>query len=476
MGVGAIGIGMGMNYGFGGRPQSPKTILPDGDTSVILLHDLDDPRCTVDVGLDLVWNQATGATVHATQAVAANQPALGVGGLGGHRYATFDGATKWMNLTGLADASHDLTFFAVLTDNDAAGGPNERLLMSWTNYGGLQLTNPVNSMVGVMEDSSAANRIVPKLTDPTRGQCLTWRIDDLASYEVFRDGKLIGSAVPATTQTITGTVRLGASNWAETNFASVDLYYLVVVNRACTDAETAAINAWLMARFNLVVSPLSVANCCGWWDLDHATQAGGILTALTDRALAGAINIYGSPTIVSVGGQDFVLFDGINDALAIADAAALDGALGYSHVLKHASFAALPANVTLAQKGRSAVHLNGGIGGHGSAGARFTAVCNSGNDANVGPLAEFTSPAETIAMAIESGVAVRRIDGDGTYASTATAQTTTVGAGSLTWGARETGAGTFDEYSNYAARAGASFARPINRYELEAVRSILEAT
>jgi len=466
------GIGCGANVAMGGgRQRSVKDLLPDGATSVILQLDLDDPRCVVTgSGLSTVWNQATTPLAHATQGTDANRPALGTGGLGGHRYAIGDGLAKHMALTGLADASSDFTVFAVIDQTSLSF--NQQILFSLNNaYDACVTKNVGTNQVGLVDTTAWNDAVAAK----TGAQVLTWRIDSTGpDFEVYRDGKLLGSAAYDGTVTCgPNATILSSVSGAPDFWADCDLYYLVVVNRVCTDAETAAINAWLMARFALTASMASIANLGAWWDLDHATQAGGVLTAVTDRALAQAINVVGAPAIVSVGGQDFVRFDGVDDVLWIADAAALDGAAGCTHVLKHANHEALPVNATLAQKGRSAVHLNGGIGGHGSAGTRLTAICNSGNDADVGPLVELATPAETIAIAIASGAAVRRVDGDGTYASTVTAQTTTVGAGSLTWGARETGASTFDEYTEVDARAAAYYNRPLNQYELIAAHAML---
>jgi hypothetical protein len=418
------------------------------------------------------WADQSGQGNDATQGVAADQPAFeAAGGPNGTPCVTFDsGNTEFLDLTGMVDTSNAYTIFAVF---DPDTNPNGASLFSSTGTGNrLLVYTSTGAAPGTLGLNDGATRIgmVCTLTP----QILTWRYYASPGLDFYRDGSILDASNAHTSNAdIAGTTLLGEFSGGGQHLDG-KLAEIIIYNRKLTDTEVAIVHAYLSNRYAIEFSPLSVADCGAWWDLDNATQSGGVLTAVTDRALGQTINVVGSPAVVSVGSQDFVRFDGSDDVLWIADAAALDGAAGNAHAMKHANCESLPVNATMAQKGRSAVHLNGGLGGHGSAGTRFTAICNSGNDADVGPLAEFTSPAETIAMAIESGVAVRRVDGDGTYASNATAQTTTVGAGSLTWGARETGASAFDEYIEVDLRAAAYYARPLNQQELEAVRSYLD--
>jgi len=462
----AVGKGVSPAYR---RSRAKKKTPKDLISGVIVQLDLDDSRNVVTgSGLSYVHNQADGATVHATQGTDANRPALGTGGLGGHRYATFDGIDDFFELTGMSDASSSYTLFAVC-ETDAT---NDRQRLFGFRDADEVMAVTLGLNVGMYDSgwlegpgaSSAPN-------------VLAWRMDSsTTTCDIYRDGLHLCSESFNGIQSW-DTPRIGIrSNGVDWGLDG-DLYYFVLVNRACTGAEVALVSNWLMAGFGLSASLASIADLGAWWDLDHATVAGGVLTGLTDRALGQTINVVGSPAIVIVGGQDFVRFDGTDDVLWIADAAALDGAAGVSFVMKHAN--ALPNPILgpkmYATKGNSAGSQNGGLTTNGAVGGRFTVQGQGAAALGLGPLAEYTSPAETIAVAFESGAAVRRVDGDGTYASNATAATGVVGPGQLSWGGWDNNAGGHVWLAAYDARAAAYYARPLNEYELKAAHEMLEA-
>lgn len=465
-----MGIGVGIGTPFARSPgPSPKHFMP----GFVLQLDPDDSGIIeIGLGIDTWPNQVHGGTcVSARQTTNNTRPALLVGGgPNGHNGVEFVAATEEeMDLT-LVDASHDYTVFAVVDHTENA---NWQTILGTAGPTTLNFHPTDGNKARVYQDDGCTGMFA--VEGP---HILTFVVDSsgpIASF--YRDGELLATNACDATSVFGGGAWLGDSNDGGENLNGV-LFYLAVANRVFTAPEIALVHAWLANRFDIAFSPLSVANCGAWWNLDYSTQAAGVLTGLTDLALADTINIVGAPAIVSIGGQDFVRCDGINDVLWIGDKAALDGALGNTHVLKHAN--TLPNPVAgfhiYCQKGRLGAHWNGGMSSVGSTGARFAAGGNSGNVADGGPLAEFTSPAEAIAQAFESGAAVRRVDGDGTYASTVTAETTTVGVGSLTWGARETGVGAFNQHAGIDLRAAAYYNRPLNQYELQAVRDVLETT
>ncbi len=430
----------------------------------------DDPRIEVTgLGVSLATDKS-GLGNNGVQGTDLDRPALNpTGWSSGHPTIDFDWANgEFLDFTGLADASNDYTFFVSLNELNGSGGWTEMLFVAISS--GFQVATDRTGNVAIFDVTWKT-----PLTLIPGEQVLAWRLNSSAgTVEIFRDGVLLGVGIYSGTRTISGTVQMG---WqAASNYLDARVADFIIYNRALLDAEMAQVHGYMLPRYRRAFSPLSVANCGAWWDLDHATITADELIALTDRALGQTINVVGSPAVVSVGGQDFVRFDGSDDVLWIVDAAALDGAAGSTHVLKHANAESLPNNTTIAQKGRSGAHFNGGLSGELSSGTRFTAAGHSANVADVGPLAEFTSPAETIAQAFEGGVAVRRVDGDGTYASTAVAATTVVGAGALTWGGRDAGAGpTFDDWMKVELRAGVYYARPINEQELIAVHNFLGA-
>ncbi len=309
-------------------------------------------------------------------------------------------------------------------------------------------------------------------------QFVSWRLESGANCETYRNGTLLGrEPYDSTDRAFNNLTMIGAQNAANDYACDMILTELAIFPTALGVADMALMHAYLSARYALVFSPVFVEGCGAWWDLDNSTQAGGVLLTLTDRALGQTINVVGAPAIVAIGGDDFVRMDGANDVLWITDAAALDGAAGVTHVLKHANTLPNPlaGDHMYVSKGRNGVHWNGGLYALGGLGTRMS-VYTGVTIPNVGPLAEFATPAETIAMAVENGVAVRRIDGDGTYASNATVQVTAVGAGSLSWGAYELNAvPTFGGHAGIDLRFGAYYNRPLNRYGLEAVRAYGDA-
>jgi hypothetical protein len=461
----AVLIGPNTQFPWAGIPATPKDMM-DG---CILQLDPDDTGITEGVsGIDF-WPDQSGENNNGVQATDADRPAhLIGGGINGHNAVEFDGAnTESLDFT-ITDASTDYTVLCVL-DNTAPTVATNMCLWDTnaTNFAFQpQVTSKVNVLDGVNRAGEAA-----KLGE----QILTWRTDTAdTSIEYYRDGVRLAKNEAYTARAFNGATALGQLlGGAQPLYAKIS--YLLVFNRKLTDAELAIIHTWLASRFAITFDFLSIANCGAWWDLDYSTEAGGVLTGLTDLALGGALTIAGSPAIVTIGGQKFVRMDGVDDVIWMADKAALDGATGCTHVLKHANCESLPVNANLAQKGRAALHFNGGLTGQASSGTRFTAAMHSADVVDAGPLAEFTTPAESIACAMESGVAVRRVDGDGTYASTVTAATTQVGAGALSWGAREAAGPVFDFFMEIDLRRAAYYNRPLNEYELKAAQAYADA-
>lgn len=220
--------------------------------------------------------------------------------------------------------------------------------------------------------------------------------------------------------------------------------------------------------------PTDVAGLGAWWDLDHSTVGGGILTALVDRGPLGlTLNIEGAPVVVSIGGKDFVRCDETDDVIWAADEAGLDGAAGVTWIVKHANATAFGAISTLCQKGKAGTHFNGGL--HtGGGNPRWSLSGGSGGQNQAGPLVEFSTPPETIAFAFESGVECRRVDGDGSFSTVATVITGVVGAGHLAWGARQAAVG-FNNFRGVDLRAALFYNRPLPQAELEQAWAFVDA-
>ena len=458
------GVGIGSCVAFGGGGQFRPPSVPG---NILWLRA--DMGITLN-GADVAgWADQSGNGNDAAQGVAADQPAFeAAGGPNGTPCVTFDAAnTEFLDLGAMTDASHDYTVFAVLNQTATAG--TQTLLGS----AAAQLLAAAHTATLAANDSTAWRDVVAAKTGE---QIATWRLDATGTaVEICRDGTKLGSgtydatwawAAPELGKTPGGADHLDAK-----------VAEVIVYNRKLSDAEVALVHAYLSTRYAITFSPLSVANCGAWWDLDHATVAGGVLTAITDRALGAALTVSGTPAVVSVGGQDFVRFDGVDDTIATPHAAALSGTNGVSFVAKYANCLPNPIAGTRMYmcKGHAAGGMNGGLTCNAAAAGRFTVQGQGGAANALGPLAEYTSPAETVAAAFDLAAAVRRVDGDGTYATNATAATGVAGLGKLSWGAWDNNAGGWVWPAAYDCRASVYYARPLNQYELEAVRDYLEA-
>jgi len=249
------------------------------------------------------------------------------------------------------------------------------------------------------------------------------------------------------------------------------LSYLLVFNRKLTDAEVARVHEWLAQRFAIRFVATSIANLGADIDVDKATVAGGIITALTDDSGNGhTVSLTGSPTEQTIGARTYARLNGTDQGVWIPDHATLDGADGNTHVLLWANVSASNANKTYAQKGKQGVHFNGGFGGdNGGSATRSTMQAHTGADLNAGPAIADGA----VAQAFESGAAVRRVDADGTYATNATAVTRGVGVGALTYGGNDNGVPTFSNLGGYDLGRALYYNRPLNELELRAAQRLL---
>jgi len=430
--------------------------------------------CT-DTDAVYTWGNLGTDSTDAVQSTEASRFAYSAaGGVGGRPGCSMDGAADFMDLTGLASTSNDYTVFAVVNKVATSFG----YLFSTAGTGGQAhaYSSDLGGEVEYVNDSAGASVLQASMTGE---QMLTWRVEGTADVECWRDGALlaVGSGEAGNNPEIGGTTYLGknknGTNWDEGVYS-----FFMIVPSKLSDADVAAVHAILLAEYGLAFVAQSIANAGLAWDADDATLSGSDIATLTDTSgNSHTINLVGTVGAVTIGSHQYCRFNGSDNGLQVADHATLDGSTGCTHVLRVANASGiLSSAATVAQKGRAGTHINGGIGDTAlGAGTRFAALMNSADELDVGPVPSASADTEeSLAMAVDSASAVRRVDPDDTYATNATAATITVGAGSLTYGMQETGAGTYDEWADVDVSAGIYYARDLNQYELEAAKTLLD--
>lgn len=303
-----------------------------------------DAAVGVSPGLDGVdvdsWADQSGNGNDATQdGIAGNKPEYSDNtGPNGMPAVIFDkGNLEWMDLTGLSDASQNLTFFAVLIDSNADISDTSYLI-SWHQYGGIMLATGPDDGIGYSDEGTGIpHKIADKLSDQMAPQCLTWKIIPLTSVECFRDGISIGSSVPSTQEDIGTSVALGATHptWANAYHMNGLLSELIIYNTTLSTDHIATVNNYLMNKYSLEFTPRSINGCVLWLRADlGVTLSDDKVTNWADQSGNGNDASQATPANQptwkesSFGEQPSIEFDGINDYLAIADDATLNPGTG----------------------------------------------------------------------------------------------------------------------------------------------------
>lgn len=418
------------------------------------------------------WDNLGSSSINATDA-GGNKPSwTATGGVsGGPGVVIDDSNTELMEIVGLTNASNDYTVFAVY--KQVSLSPVRQALFG-SNTAGLRIMADRNDRVDVHDGTSFRDGMMAITGD----QLTTWAFDASGGkIRYYRDGPQLQESNYDGTWEWGATAEIG-SYPGSTDYADVVLSFFMIVPSLLSDADRNAIHAILLDHFELAFTAQTFADIGLAWDADDATLSGSDIATLTDTSGNGhTINLVGTVPAVTIGSHQYCRFNGSNNGLQIADDATLDGAAGCTHVLRIANASGiLGTAATVAQKGRAGTHINGGIGDTaGGGGTRFAALMNSADELDDGPVPSGVADTEeSLAMAIDSAAAIRRVDPDDTYATNATAATITVGVGSLTYGMQETGVGTYDEHADADVSAGLYFARDLNQWELLAAKTLLD--
>lgn len=259
-------IGLGLGVPFSGGVWSPIRLFNAASNGVLLdASRLDTlfqdaagttPVTTAGQPVGRVLDQSGGAR-HATQSTSAARPTYRLD-IYGRAYLEFDGVDDWLTTASMALAAGGRTVIAALQKrSDASVGTVMETGPDWsTTPGAINLTAPATVATG-----DYGSRTRPAANPANLNSASSFAAPHMAvlslrlaagNYALRVNGVALNGAQPDSVSALTAPINIGGrSNGSR--FGAINLYGLVVIDRALTNAELARAEAWMAAKCGVVL-------------------------------------------------------------------------------------------------------------------------------------------------------------------------------------------------------------------------------
>jgi hypothetical protein len=195
------------------------------------------------------WADQSGNNNDATQGIAARRPEYGAtAGVSGLPGIIFDESnTKWMDITGLANASNDWTILCVLNQGTLTGNPQD-IICHQTGPVVHAATRITFDFVGGYDSTSWRQVAAVLLGD----QLLGWVWDSSGpTITVSRNGSDINFNTYDGTISMAGSAAIGAFWDGSQQWFNGVLSEIIIYPRILTTEELTSLNAYLLAKYSL---------------------------------------------------------------------------------------------------------------------------------------------------------------------------------------------------------------------------------
>lgn len=234
---------------FVAREQATPTAAPPREG--LVLHLAADQGVEVDEhGRVTAWTDASGGGHHAAQTEKASRPELLVDGGNGRPAVFFDGARRFLHVSGQVLAGQEFSIFVVVSD---AGGPGHRAVFSnWSGRDGNSVTSVFLGLTGentvrLSDDFPAAGQVQqsaqPFLLAAIAGS------QDAAVYQ--NDQLLARKGGPLSARTVTTPNVIGQQGNIDGEYWQGNIAELLVFDRALDEPERVQVSSYLAARHGL---------------------------------------------------------------------------------------------------------------------------------------------------------------------------------------------------------------------------------
>jgi hypothetical protein len=296
-----------------------------------------------DTGSDpAVWTDISGNGRNATQATAANQPAIVTGALNGRQVRRFDGVDDVLSLVNVIGTSNNQSIFTVAK-------------ISAAKYGGIITAKTVNFDLAPAMNINVSRAVefyysfnnseyISSAPQNLGAAFVTSYVKNGTNLSAWLNGSNIGSKTVTSTLTVAATNAIGTYRVGDSNFMEGDIAEILVFPTALSTADRLNVEAYLKNKWMPDFNPISLSPAL--WLSDTGSDAAVWSDISGNGRNATQSDPNKRPAVITnaQNGRQVRRFDGVDDGLIVTHDSGLNFGTGDFSVFIVAKYGSLLNN------------------------------------------------------------------------------------------------------------------------------------